>query len=278
MIRDLSTTLRAVLEGSTPKFTELGLAQIVFDRPDEKFTPNQTSVDLFLYDIRENLQLRNNEPIVERNNGEAVIRQPPCRIDCSYLVTAFPIGGTELPLQEHRLLAQGLRVLARHPTIPSEFLKGDLVGQVPPLPLVAPQVDGLKNPAEFWSAMSTQLRPSFSVKATISVPVFPDATSYLVTATDTGIDPGSGTVEETFLAVGGRVLAAADGSPITGAVVDIMDAGLRAWTDEDGRYSFSRLPRGNRTFRVAAVGFQLHTQVLVVPGRTEDYVFELASL
>jgi hypothetical protein len=159
VIRDLSLTLRAMLTQQRLP-ADLAAAQIAFDRPGETFTPGQTTLDLFLYDIRENLELRNAEPVIERINGQAVRHPPPMRVACTYLVTAWPVGGSELPLQEHRLLGQTLQVLARYPTIPASFLQDSLRGQQPPLPLLTSQTDGLKEPAEFWSALGGRLRPS----------------------------------------------------------------------------------------------------------------------
>jgi phage antirepressor YoqD-like protein len=59
MIRDLSQTLRAILtQPGLP--AELAAAQIAFDRPTEQFNPSQTTVDLFLFDVQENKELRSN--------------------------------------------------------------------------------------------------------------------------------------------------------------------------------------------------------------------------
>ena len=170
MIRDLSLTLRAILDQPGLP-AELAAAQIVFDRPTEPFAPSPTAVDLFLYDIRENVDLRSNEPIVERLNGQARIHRPPLRVACSYLVTAWPISDEEPALQEHRLLSQVLALLSRYPTIPENFLQGRLVGQEPPLPMMTAQANGLQNPAEFWTAVGNKLRASLTVTVTIAMPV-----------------------------------------------------------------------------------------------------------
>src|SRR5579875_2747841 len=136
MIQDLSQTLRTVLtQPGLP--APLSSAQIVFDRPSDPFTPAQTTVDLFLYDLRENLELRTNELIVEKSNTQSVTHKPPMRLACSYLVTAWPVGGVDLALQEQQLLSQVLQTLAHYPTIPANFLQGVMVGQTPPLPMVA---------------------------------------------------------------------------------------------------------------------------------------------
>jgi len=207
MIRDLSQTLLAILTQSGLP-TELAGAQIVFDRPTEPFPPGQRlTVNLFLYDVRENVELRSNEPIITRNNGQAIIRRPPLRVACSYLVTAWAADGLELALQEHRLLSQVLQVLSRYPTIPAEFLRGSLVGQEPPLPMVTALVDPQKNLSEFWAAVGNKLRPSFTVTVTVSVPVFAEVTGDLVTTRFTGFGVGAGVVEETLVQIGGQVLS-----------------------------------------------------------------------
>src|SRR6516165_2525159 len=99
MIRDLSETLKAILTqpGLPP---ELAAAQVSFERPAEPFNPAQTTIDLFLFDVRENLELRSSDPVIQRVNGAAVTQQPPRRVICSYLITAWPVGGTEPVLQE----------------------------------------------------------------------------------------------------------------------------------------------------------------------------------
>jgi hypothetical protein len=165
MIRALSETLQAILDQpGLPN--ELAEAEVVFDRPVAQFNPQKTCINLFLYDIRENLELRNNESTVERQNGQAIIRRPTLRVACTYLVTAWVVGGTEVALQEHRLLSQIFQVLSRYDTIPEPFLQGDLQGQEPPLPMIVTSADGLKNPAEFWTSLGTPLRASLAVSVT----------------------------------------------------------------------------------------------------------------
>src|SRR5690349_18277984 len=102
MIRDLSETLRAVLSDPllAASLPELSKAQVAFDRPDDNFKPSQTTIDLFLFDVRENMELRSNEPKIERRDGQALIHQAPMRVACTYLVTAWPMGGADLVLQE----------------------------------------------------------------------------------------------------------------------------------------------------------------------------------
>jgi hypothetical protein len=255
MIRDLSQTLRAMLKQSgLPK--ELAAAEIAFDRPGQNFRPGQTIINLFLYDIRENLELRNAEPVLERVNGHAVRHPRPLRVDCTYLVTAWPVGGEDIALQEHDLLAQTLQVFARHPTIPIGFLQGNLRDQQPPLPLITSQPDGLKEPAEFWSAIGGRLRPSLSVTATIGLEVFAaEKPLPLVTTETIRITQRAGNewlplpeTEERFR-IGGRVLAV-DRKDAAGATVSLLEAGLSTTADADGRYVIGPVVAGQYTLSV----------------------------
>src|SRR5215207_10417855 len=128
MIDDLDRTLEALLKRELPP----GLVEqvaVTFATPNDQFPPASVAlpaVDLFLYDVRENRELRRVEPRVERQNGVVVQTPPPVRIDCSYLVTAWVADGSSSALDEHRLLGEVMRVLMRHPTLPDAILQGTL--------------------------------------------------------------------------------------------------------------------------------------------------------
>jgi hypothetical protein len=284
VIRDLSTTLRAILDDPALQFDfpELFGAHVLFERPDSTFAPQApATIDLFLYEVRENAELRDNEERVEHVNGRALVRKAPKRFDCSYLVTAWPVSGADLALQEHRLLGQALQVLSRYPTLPEAFLQGSLAGQEPAPPMVAAQMDGLQSPAEFWTAMGNQVRAAFTVTATIAVPVLPDVDGPLVTTLIEGFGVGdTALAQETLYQIGGRVLDGAGGG-IASATVDLVKDGrtlLRARTDAEGRYRLPRVAAGPNDLHVVAVGFQPLDASIAVPGRTEDYELTLAPL
>ena len=283
MIRDLSETLQAILDdaGLEKSFPELAAAQVAFDRPSEQFSPSLTTVNLFLFDIRENTELRAKEPVVERRNGEALIRRPPMRVDCSYLVTAWAAGSTgpKLVLEEHELLGQAMQVLARYPTIPEKFLQGGLKDQGLPLPLTVGGTNKgeMKDPADFWSALGNKLRPSLIVTVTLELQTAEPETAPLVStqalrlglraaASVSGLDKNS---PEEFFRVGGRVTDN-KGQPLAGATVTA--AGLSAVTDEEGRYALGGVPGGSLGLEVRA-GAQSGSFEIVVPapaGKTYD--------
>lgn len=285
MIRDLSSTLQAMLSDPSlaGPFPELSKAVIAFDRPDDSFKPNQTTIDLFLFDIRENMELRSNEPKIQRQNGTAVIQQAPIRVACTYLVTAWPGGGTgtDLVLQEQRLLSQALQVFSMNPKIPASFLKGKLVGQEPPLPMMATHPDELKNPAEFWSAIGNKMRASVTVTVTISMDVFAPISAPVVktelvrlgerTAPDAQtLIPATKTE---FYRIGGKV--SSGGNPVVGAMVGVVGAGLSARTDTDGEYILGAMAAGPYTLNVQANGTNKQVNITVPAAAGSNYDVQL---
>jgi hypothetical protein len=279
MIDDLSRSLELLLTrpGLPP---ELSLAQISFESPAPPFSPAQTTVNLFLFDIQENTELRSSEPKIVRNGNQAILQQPPPRVACSYLVTAWPAGGIGIPLIEQLLLSQVFTALAAFPAIPQVFLAGALsAGQEPLPPMTVARGDELRHNAEFWTALGGKLRAALRVTATISIPVFEDRTAFLVTSKSThyapGLDRDAAPVADPLVQIGGRVISDL-GVALAGAVVDILDAGLRTRTDQEGRFSFPLVPAGVRRFRAIATGFQPLDQNRPVPGTPGDYLFQLS--
>jgi len=173
MIDDLDRTLEALLKRELPP----GLVEqvaVTFATPNDQFPPASVAlpaVDLFLYDVRENRELRRVEPRVERQNGVVVQTPPPVRIDCSYLVTAWVADGSSSALDEHRLLGEVMRVLMRHPTLPDAILQGTLAQQEIPPPTSSLQQGHLQNLAEFWQALGGKPRAALNYTVTLALQV-----------------------------------------------------------------------------------------------------------
>lgn len=173
MIRDLDDTIQQLLQTRAPAGSELAGAEISFDLPDADWRGglDALTVNCYLYDIRENLNLRTYEPAVQRSadGTRAIRRRAPVRIDCAYCITAWSPATDESILEEHRLLGQVLRVLLLNPTIPIDVLQGSLVDQIPPYPTVIALPDGVKNQPEFWGALDQQLKPSLNYIITLAL-------------------------------------------------------------------------------------------------------------
>lgn len=280
MIRDLSSTLQAILTDPSlaAPYPELSRALIAFDRPDDSFKPAQTTLNLFLFDVRENNELRSNEPKIQRLNGQALVQQAPMRVACTYLITAWPVGGTDLVLQEQRLLAQALQVLSGYPKIPGSFLKGKLIGQEPPLPMMASHADELKNPAEFWTAVGNKMRASIAVTVTISMDVLKPVTAPMAKTAMVRLGERTAPDEESLVAatttefyrIGGKVTSGTNAVP--GATVAVAGSGLAARTDGEGEYVLGAITAGAYTLNVqsAAGTKQVNITIPAPTGNTYD--------
>lgn len=169
MFRDLDISLKNLLEVGL-----LGVLSdavtVVFDTPDDNFNPpNQRTVNFFLYDVKENRDLRSNEWLLERqNNGVLRKNLPPVRVDCSYMITAWS-GDAE---SEHSLLGEVMKVLLRYPTLPETILVGSLAGQKPSLPTSTLQSARLQSLGEFWQALGGKPKAALHYTVTISVEPF----------------------------------------------------------------------------------------------------------
>lgn len=180
MIDDLDKTLEMLLKRELPR----GLVEqvtITFAAPGEQFPPTSVSlpaIDLFLYDVRENRDLRTTEWVLERgDDGMGIKKLAPVRVDCSYLITAWVNAGSLTSAQEeHRLLGETMRVLVRHPVIPSEFLQGKLRGQEPDMPTVSIQPGHLQSLAEFWQALGGKPKAALNYKVTMALELFDSVT------------------------------------------------------------------------------------------------------
>jgi hypothetical protein len=161
MIDDLDESLRKVV-------LEYGLngsgVELAFDAPTKEWAArrNVPTVDLYLYDIREDLDRRDiayNRTLDE--NGRVVDRRPPPRrFALSYLVTAW----TKRPEDEHRLLARVLSCFLRLEALPEDMLAGSLKEQGVPVPLriaLPPAED--RSISDLWTALGGELKPSLDL-------------------------------------------------------------------------------------------------------------------
>ncbi len=169
MFQDLDSTLRTLLDdGEAP--ASLRNADVSFETPDKNYRPAQATINLFLYEVKENRTLRDPEPVFTLRDGNYVREMPPLRVDCSYLVTAWSSQDAALKVaEEHLLLGQALAWLARFGTLPERFYQGQLAGQPYPPPTLVAQMEGKQNISEFWNALGIAPRPAFTLLITVAL-------------------------------------------------------------------------------------------------------------
>lgn len=138
--------------------------EIVFDAPTKDWASRRKTptVDIYLYDIREDLRRRERGMINDYDSTGRVVERhlPPRFFKLSYLVTAW----TQRPEDEHRLLSVLLACFLRHDAIPTEMLEGPLAEIALPVGITV----GLPPPedrgfADVWSALGGELKPSLDL-------------------------------------------------------------------------------------------------------------------
>src|SRR6266702_642345 len=165
MIQDVDESLRALVKRDALNGSK---ADIAFDAPNKEWSSrrNTPTVDLYLYDIREDLEQR--EVMWEDIRGDSrdsrlitERRPPPRRFKLSYLVTAW----TQRREDEHRLLSALLACFLRNPTIPADALTGALAQARQPILLniaLPPPQD--RSISDVWSALGGGLKASGRLK------------------------------------------------------------------------------------------------------------------
>lgn len=271
MINDLDQTIRQILlaEGQF----DPNEIEVSFDLPNREWSAriSKPTINCYLFDIRENLELREQGWQTERGAGNSISRRQAQRnFSLTYLVTAW----TREVADEHHLLWHTLQTLARFPTLPAAHLKGRLAGQseqgASVIAAVARPGGVLASPGEFWTSLENHLKPSLSYVITLPlerepVPAGPPAFALRLRVGQPGAPA------EEFEWLGGVVLDAA-GQPCAGALVQVEGRPPQSITDTAGRFRLRGLPPGEHALLITAAGStERHT--ITIP--SNDYKIQL---
>src|SRR5262245_24313325 len=164
VIQDVDATLKELLVQKMP--LDVNAVDVIFDMPNRDWSGRVTkpTVNLFLYDVRENHELRNNTRSLARNGAVGSERQGPVRMDLTYLISAWTTDVSD----EHQLLGRVLNTLLRFPLLPDDVLKGALVTQPFPVPVWNAQPERMPNPCDFWCTREHRLQADLTFVLTVS--------------------------------------------------------------------------------------------------------------
>ena len=151
---------------------------LVFEAPTKDWVARRSgpAVDLYLYDIREDLQRRVPawEDVRDANGTVTRRHQPPRRFRLAYLVTAW----TQRPEDEHRLLSSLLACFLRNPFIKAEDLEAPLnEADLPVYIEVGQPASQERSLADIWSALGGELKPSLDL--VVTAPIVVDSSAYI---------------------------------------------------------------------------------------------------
>ena len=167
MIQDLDESLRALVRRDALNGSGVDVS---FEAPTKDWSArrNTPTVDLYLYDIREDLARREIawEPVRAKDGHVTSRRPPPRRFKFSYLVTAW----TQRPEDEHRLLSSLLSCFLANEFVPPDLLAGALSGiEIPVLLTIALPPPADRSLSDVWTALGGELKPSLDLVAVAPV-------------------------------------------------------------------------------------------------------------
>ncbi len=280
MIDDIDEALRQLLIRDLPiKNSEVDIA---FNQPKREWSSrvSRPTLNLYLYDIRENAKLRQHTPIfeVERSDDGKLVSQRPrsIRIDLMYMITAWATD----PGDEHRLLSRSLMTFLRHRCLPDDLVPEAFAETGVMVPINVAQRDMFEKPSDLWGVMDNEMRPAYAMMLTVAFNPHVPVVSPSVRSAQVGLGqserPASGEMSaadgQARARIGGQ-LRGKNGKPFEGARMALLERGKDIVVRDDGVFVISNLPEGKYTLEITVPGRQPVRKKIVVPA--EAYLIEL---
>ncbi|MGB1251123.1 MAG: Pvc16 family protein [Candidatus Promineifilaceae bacterium] len=284
MIADLDETLQKLLKNELP--IKNGEIDIKFEQPKREWSArlSKPTINFFLYDLRENVKLRaqHRERVMQKaRNGrdrQVHMKRTPYRMDCYYLITTWAVE----PEDEHNLLSACVTALLRHPSLPPEYLIGELEEQPYSIHSKLASPDVLPNVSEVWSVLDNEMRPAVTCVLTISIDPWEVETMQMVESVS--LTTGEARIENrdartlkegttrTTYSIGGTVyLDKSKTETVSNIEVAIKGTGHFTQTNLDGRFQFSTLGDGKLTLVAWRPNGTVVQKEVSIPGDEEDY-------
>ena len=272
MLADLHTSLRTLLHdrGRIPR----ELVDVRFEAPRREWVNALTrpTLDLFLFDVKENLDLRRGDIGSATANGRAVYRMPARRFDLRYMVSALASTVED----EHLLLWRALSTLLQFPDFPVDTLAESLRTLEPGavMQVKTPEEAGLL--LDLWTALESPPHPAFLFVVTVPLEIELTREAPLVFTRTMRYHPDPELTGEPDVrrSVGG-IVRSRGGRPLAGAAVSIAGAaGGPVTTDNEGRYVLAGVPAGTVSLLVVPAEQEGRTTRLEVPSESYDIVVD----
>jgi hypothetical protein len=268
-LADLDEALRTLLKRELERHGFEGV-DIAFDAPATDWSAKLTNptVNLFLYDLRENVA---ESDVTTRNirvNGMAMAAPPPMRLEVTYSVTAW----TKAVQDEHRLLSQVLAILFSHVSLPADLLAGRLAS-ASLLRAIGTEVGRPKEEkADFWTSIGGRYKASIDYAVKLEVEsglTFTRGPEVRTQTVQLGIKDGPRRTFEEYQRFGG-VVRDKDGEPVADAWVALPDLGRFASTDREGRFTFDAMRPGEHRVVARTAAGEEASGTASVPGGGVD--------
>jgi hypothetical protein len=245
---------------------------VTFDAPLKSWVGARTrpTLSFFLFDIRENTELRQTAPETLRANGRGVHRVPPRRFDLRYMISAL----TTVIEDEHLLIWRTLGTLMKHPTLPVEILPDSI--RAFGLPVIGKLADPeeMPRPLDIWSALENPPHPALIYTVTVPLDLELETTAPLVlTRTERFARLAQPDISPDIRTqIGGRVRNR-KGASLAGIVVSVEGrSGPRAVTDAAGEFALADIGPGALTLKIENPGGATTRVPITVPSESYDIV------
>lgn len=171
-IADVNNALQAVLKTYLDPESS-GTIDIRFDLPDIDSTQSTPTVSVFLYDVHEDLQLRQSEP-ARLNVTTSTLRAGWVNLSCNYLITYWEAqsAGSDGDGPDSSPDSQAVQIITR--TLQALLNNRELSGIAGAYSRVIPPQENLSSLGNFWQALGN--RPRLSLMYSVTVPILLDNT------------------------------------------------------------------------------------------------------
>jgi hypothetical protein len=271
MLPLLHDVLRQLLHG--PGGIPAEAVDIRFEAPTREWVAArvQPTLNLYLFEVSENTDLRQSGMQTTRANGHAVHRMPPRRYDLRFMVSAL----SNVIEDEHLLLWRALATLLRYPQLPEEVLPEEWRSLETPLATKLDTKDITIRPTDLWSGLGAAPRPTLLY--TVTVPVDPGVAieaPLVLTRTTRYVRMAGQSSEEIGIIIGGTVRDK-KGAPVPGTKV--YSAGSKGAESVEGRTGESVSDAAGRWVLAGLAEGAASLQVEPPTGKTRTVTVEIPS-
>ncbi len=266
MIDDLDDALRELLVRELP--VRDNEVDITFDQPRREWSArlSRPSLNLFLYDLRENLKLRREatQREIERRTDSVTVVRRAHRMDLFYLMTAW----ASAPEDEHRLLARALMAFLRFQELPDDLLPEGLLDQPNPIAIKIAQPETLDKPSDLWSVLDNQQKPGVVLVATLAFNPYAPVVKPLTRTAEFkfGMSGDKGEAHGS-LSISVNVRSR---KPLQNVRIKLLERGSLADLQPTGEFGIRNLKPGDYTLEITADGRPPSKHKINVPAPSYD--------
>lgn len=274
MIYELNEALRKLLLSEMP--VRKGDVDIQFEIPKKEWSSrlSKPTLNIYMYDILENIELRGSEQWTQTDNGDGTVtlHRNPVRMNYYYLITSW---AKEIQ-DEQQLLAAALTTLLRQAYIPEEMLPENLKNQPVPVRLEVGQSKSLQKLSDFWGMIDNDPHPGIRLTVTLTIDPYKPVTSPRVATSEVRFkqnpdpdrqkfdDPNTKLVDsKSYFSVRGKVNSQKY-SPVTLKLV-LKETGKEIPVLENGEFALLKLTQGTYHLDISFNDRILRHEKFVVP-------------